>query len=109
MAMLFSTDDSYYSLLVNQVYKSLMTREWCSHASELAKFNGVDEDRVRAVGKKSMIGYGELKKTATDCSTVVRYSSVTMPYDKVANTFVKDYLASLSKLSGTTIPHHPVP
>lgn len=56
-----------------------------------------------------MIGYGELQKTATDCSTVVRYSSVTMPYDKVANTFVKDYLASQSKLSGTTIPHHPVP
>lgn len=105
MVMLFSTGDSYYSLLVNQVYKSLMTGEWCSHASD----NGVDEDRVRAVGKKSMIGYGELKKASTDCSTVVRYSFVTMPYDKVTNTFVKDYLASQPKLSSTTIPHHPVP
>lgn len=63
---IFSSSDSYYSLLVNQVYKSLMTGEWCSHASELAKFNRVDEDKVKALGKKSMQGYGELKKAFTD-------------------------------------------
>ena len=63
---LFSTSDSYYSLLVNQVYQSLMTGEWCSHASELAKFNGITEEEVKEQGKKSLTGYGELKKAFTD-------------------------------------------
>lgn len=63
---IFSSSDSYYSLLVNQVYQSLMTGEWCSHASELAKFNGISEEEVKEQGKKSFTGYGELKKAFTD-------------------------------------------
>ncbi len=63
---LFSSSDSYYSLLVNQIYQSLMTGEWCSHASELAKFNGISEEEVKTQGKKSLTGYGELKKAFTD-------------------------------------------
>lgn len=65
-ASLFSSSDSYYSLLVNQIYQSLMTGEWCSHASELAKFNGISEEEVKAQGKKSLTGYSELKKAFTD-------------------------------------------
>lgn len=63
---LFSSSDSYYSLLVHQVYKSLMTREWCSHATELARFYNISEDEVKTRGKKSFDGYGELKKAFTD-------------------------------------------
>lgn len=63
---LFSSSDSYYSLLVNQIYLSLMTGEWCSHTSELAKFNHVDAITVKEKGKKSMEGYNELKKAFTD-------------------------------------------
>lgn len=66
MSSLFSSNDSYYSILVNQVYLSLMTGEWCSHSSELAKFNGITEDDVKSLGKKSLTGYGELKKAFTD-------------------------------------------
>ena len=66
MSSLFSSSDSYYSILVNQVYLSLMTGEWCSHSSELAKFNGITEDDVKSLGKKSLTGYGELKKAFTD-------------------------------------------
>ena len=72
MTHLFSSSDSYYSLLVNQVYESLMTGEWCSHTSELAKFNLVDADTVKARGKKSMEGYNELKKAFTDVLKAIK-------------------------------------
>lgn len=69
---IFSSSDSYYSLLVNQIYSSLMTGEWCSHASELAKFNGISEDDVKKLGKKSLTGYGELKKAFTDVLKAIK-------------------------------------
>lgn len=69
---IFSSSDSYYSLLVNQVYSSLMTGEWCSHASELAKFNGISEVEVKNLGKKALTGYGELKKAFTDVLKAIK-------------------------------------
>jgi len=69
---LFSSNESYRSLLEIQIYQSLMSREWCSHASELAKFNGVDEYTVKTKGKKSMEGYGELKKAFSDVLKAIK-------------------------------------
>lgn len=69
---LYFCGDSYYSLLVNQVYLSLMSGEWCSHTSELAKFNNVDANTVKEKGKKSMEGYSELKKAFTDVLKAIK-------------------------------------
>lgn len=84
---LFSSSDSYYSLLVNQVYESLMTREWCSHTTELAKFNGITEAVVKSVGKKSLTGYGELKKAFT---SVLKALKVKYPSSIEEVTFKKE-------------------